>query len=68
MGMFFDGQESEDVVQDRHRLLKTTNYLSVYIVDFGADGSMKEKELPSNYAVDGPDRRPIIIIPHDESI
>lgn len=51
MGVLFDGHKNEDGVQDRHRLLKTTNHLSAYIVDFRSDESMKETELPYNYAV-----------------
>lgn len=37
-------------------------------MDFKADGSMEEKEYPSDCAVGGPNRRPIFVITHDESI
>lgn len=67
-GVFIDGHEREDVVEDRHSFLKLMKDLSAYIVDFKADGSMEEKDYPSDCIVGGSDRRPIIVITHDESI
>ena len=67
-GVFLDGHEREDVMEDRHKFLQIMKNYALYIVDFKADGSMEEKEYPLDCAVGGPDRRPIIVITHDESI
>lgn len=37
-------------------------------MNFKTDGSMEEKEYPNDYTIDGSNRRPIIVIMHDESI
>ena len=66
--VFLDGHEREDVIEDRHRFLQIMKDYAPYIVDFKADGSMEEKKYPSDCAVNRPDRRPIIVITHDESI
>lgn len=39
-----------------------------YLVEFQDDESILEKQYPSDCAVGGPNRRPIIMITHDESI
>ena len=67
-GVFLDRHEREDVMEDRHKFLQIMKNYALYIVDFKADGSMEEKEYPLDCAVGGPDRRPIIVITHDESI
>ena len=40
--------------------------LKPYMVEFEEDGKMKPKIYPSDCAVGGNDRRPIIVITHDE--
>ena len=67
-GIFFDGHERGDVVQYRGQFLEDIRKMLPYTVEFNADGTMKIKEYPSDCAVGGPNRRPIIIITHDESI
>lgn len=38
-----------------------------YLVEFREDGIMVPKEYPDDCAVGGPNRRPVIMITHDES-
>lgn len=38
------------------------------LVEFAADGSIQEKIYPAGCIIGGPDRRPIVMITHDESI
>ena len=40
--------------------------LKPYIVEFNEDGAMKAKDYPVDSAVGGEERRPIIVITHDE--
>lgn len=67
-GVFLDGHEREDVVQYRHEFLKEMKEMQPYLVQFSEDGSMKEKIYPEGCIVNGPGRRPIVMITHDESI
>lgn len=66
-GVFLDGHERPDVVQDRHYFLTELEKLSPYLVEFREDGSMVSKQYPADCAVNGPNRRPCILITHDES-
>lgn len=66
-GVFLDGHERSDVVEDRHQFLSELEKLSPYLVEFNEDGSMIPKEYPCDCTVGGPDRRPYILITHDES-
>ena len=65
-GVFFDGHEREDVVEYRKTFLDEMKSLLPYFVEF-SDGSMLPKEYPDDCAVGGSDKRPIIMITHDES-
>ncbi len=65
--MFFDGQERKDVMEYRETFLNEMKSLLPYFVEFFEDGTMVSKEYPDDCAVGGPDRRPIIMITHDES-
>jgi len=67
-GVFFDGHEREDVVEYRKQFLHTMEEMLLYIVEFNEDGTMKPKQYPEDCSVGGPQRRPIIMITHDESI
>jgi len=67
-GVFLDGHERDDVVEYRQRFLKDMNGLLPYFVEFAADGTIQDKVYPVDCVVGGPDRRPIIMITHDESI
>ena len=64
--VFIDGQERLDVVDDQNNFLTKMEDLKPYIVEFEEDGKMKPKDYPSDCAVGGNDRRPIIVITHDE--
>ena len=67
-GVFLDGHERPDVVEYRQSFLEEMHRLSPYFVEFSADGLIKEKKYPADCSVGGLDRRPIIIITHDEII
>ena len=67
-GVFLDGHERPDVVEYRAQFLKKVEALGPYLVKFRDDGSMKEKVYPSDCAVNGPNKRPVILITYDESI
>ena len=64
---FFNGHEREDVVEYWEIFLEEMKSLLPYFVKFKEDGRILPKEYPSDCAVRGPDRRPIIMITHDES-
>ena len=64
--VFVDGHERSDVVEDRTHFLKKMEELKLYMVEFNEDGTMKPKVYPSDCAVEGENRRPIIVITHDE--
>lgn len=64
--VFVDGHEQPDVVEDREQFLKTMKELEPYLVEFEEDGTMKAKNYLSDCKVGGNERRPIIIITHDE--
>ena len=61
-----DGHERSDVVEDCANFLKTIEELKPYMVEFYENGTMKPKVYPSDCAVGGEDRQPIIVITHDE--
>ena len=63
----FDGHERKDVVEYREKFLDEMKKLLPYLVEFSEDGSMISKEYPEDCAVGGPNRRPVIMITHDES-
>lgn len=64
--VFIDGHERSDVVEDRTKFLKTIQDLKPFMVEFEPDGSMKPKEYPPGCIVGGDERRPVIVITHDE--
>ena len=66
-GVFFDGHKREDVIEYQETFLNEMKSLLLYFLEFFEDGKMVPKEYPDNYGVAGPDRRPIIMITHDES-
>lgn len=66
-GVFIDGHEREDVVEHRETFLEEMRLLLPYLVEFSEDDSILEKDYLDDCAVGGPDRRPIIMITHDES-
>ena len=47
--------------------LEEMKSLLPYLVEFQDDNTILPKEYSKNCAVDGPNRRPIIMITHDES-
>lgn len=64
--VFVDGHERSDVIEDCKRFLEKMEELKSYLVEFNEDGTMKEKDYPANCAMGGCDRRPVILITHDE--
>ena len=64
--VFVDGHERSDVVEDRANFLNQMEELKPYMVEFYDDGAMKPKVYPSDCAVGGENRQPIIVITHDE--
>ena len=66
-GVFFDGHEREDVIEYRETFLNEMKLLLPYFVEFYEDGTIVPKEYPDDCAVRGPNRRPIIMITHEES-
>lgn len=67
-GVFLNEHERPDVVEYQAQFLKELEALGPYLVKFRDDGSMEEKVYPSDCAVNGPNKRPIILITHDEGI
>jgi hypothetical protein len=67
-GIFLDGHERDDVVEYRKDFLDIIHGLLPYMVEFHENGTMKPKEYPEDCRVGGPDRRPVILITHDESV
>ena len=65
--VFFKRHEHEDVREYRKTIFNEMKSLLPYFVEFFEDGTMVPKEYPDDFAVGGPDRRPIIMITHDES-
>ena len=66
-GVFLDGHERPDVVEYRAQFLKELEALGPYLVEFRNDSSMEEKVYSSDCAVNGPNKRPVILIIYDES-
>lgn len=66
-GVFIDGHERSDVVEYRKKFLAEIQALKPYLVEFEENGSMKPKDYPKDCAVGGPDKRPVILVTHDES-
>lgn len=66
-GVFFDGHEREDVVEYREIFLDEMKALLPYFVEFSEDGSILPKDYSEDCAVGGPNKRPIIMITHNES-
>ncbi len=65
--MFFDGYERKNVIEYQETFLNEMKSLLPYFVEFFEDGTMVIKEYPDDFALGGPDRRPIIMIIYDES-
>ena len=66
--VFVDRHEQSDVVEDCANFLKKMEELKPYMVKFFEDSAMKPKVYPSDCAVGGENRQPIIVITHDECI
>ena len=66
--VFVDGHERSDVVEDCKGFLNKMEELKPYLVEFNKDGAIKDKTYPTDCAVGGEDRRPVIIITYDECI
>ena len=55
------------MIEYQETFLNEMKSLLPYFVEFLEDGTMVLKEYPDDCAVGGPDRRPIIMLTHDES-
>ena len=66
-GVFFDGHERKDVVADRVRFVEQMKKDEPYLVDFDSFGNILDKAYPEDCEVGGFQRRPLILITHDES-
>ena len=62
-----DGHERVDVVAYRVEFLKRMKELEPYLVEFDSCGQILAKTYPSDCQVGGSQRRPTILITHDES-
>ena len=64
--IFVDGHEQSDIVEDWINFLRKMEKLKPYIVEFDENDAMKSKVYPSDCAVKGKNRWPIIIITHNK--
>ncbi|KAI1002517.1 hypothetical protein K3495_g5683 [Podosphaera aphanis] len=64
--VYIDGHKRPDVVEYRMRFFTEMDNLGPYLVEFEADGSIKNKIYPAGCQVDGENCRPINVITHDE--
>ena len=55
------------MIEYRNKFLAEMEALKPYLVEFEEDGSMKSKTYPDDCTVGGSEKRPIILIAHDES-
>ena len=56
------------MVADRVKFLQRIKELEPYLVEFDSSGKILEKSYPDDCQVGGSQRRPTILITHDESI
>ncbi len=66
--LFIDGHERSDVMEDRNNFMTIIEDLKPYMVKFEENGVMKLKIYLFDCAIEGDDRRPIIVITYDECI
>ena len=66
--MFFDRHKREDVIEYQETFLNEMKLLLPYFVEFFEDSTIVPREYPNDCVVGRPDRKPIIMITHDESI
>ena len=66
-GFFFDDHERKDVVADRIKFVEQMKKDEPYLAEFDSSGTILDKSSPEDCEVGGSQRRPIIIITHDES-
>ena len=64
--MFIDAHERVDVVEDQKVFLKIISDLEPYLVEFDSERNIKDKIYPDDCQVEGTNRRPVIVITHDE--
>lgn len=64
--VFVDGHERPNVVEDRKHFLKVMEEMEPYLVRFDQEGKMISKIYPSDCEMGGNERRPVIVITHDE--
>lgn len=55
------------MIEYRETFLNEIKSLLPYLVKFSEDGTMVSKEYPSDCSVGRPEKRPVIMITHDES-
>ncbi|KAI0995224.1 hypothetical protein K3495_g12958 [Podosphaera aphanis] len=64
--VYIDGHERPDVVEYRMKFITEMGNLGPYLVEFEADGSIKNKIYPAGCQVNEGNCRPINVIAHDE--
>lgn len=67
-GVFFNRYKWPDIVEYRAQFLKELEALSPYLVEFQVDSSIEEKAYPLDCIVNDPNKRPVMLITHNESI
>lgn len=65
--VFINRHERLDMVEYRNKFLSEMKALKPYLVEFEEDSSIKSKVYPENCTVRGLEKRPVILITHDES-
>jgi len=65
-GVYVDGHERVDVVEERVRFLEQLEGLRPYLVEFDKEGDIKAKQYPQGCQVGGL-HPPVILVTHDES-
>lgn len=65
--VFLDEHERLDMIEYRTQFVNKLEVIGPYLLEFRDDGSMEKKVYPSNCTVNGPNKRPVILITHDES-
>lgn len=66
--IFIDEHKYKDIIENWHKFFKIMKNYTLYIVNFNAKKSIKEKNYPSNYIIGRLDQKLLIVITHDKNI
>ncbi len=64
--IFIDGHKQSDIIEDCKNFLTKIEELKPYMVEFEEDNTIKSKAYPSDCAIGGNERWPIIVITYDK--